>query len=124
MPPVTSRLRAVIALDDHQLTSRRGLPDLRIGLIFRGIVAGLGGRKVGEFDDNVAAARRTFDGGEGPAADEKTTAVLRKDGAVRRRIRLVAFLVVHIDARDPIGLGHSVYLTTRYCCCCCCCVVT
>src|ERR1700733_4293603 len=106
----SSRLRPVIAFDDEQIDDRVGLPHLDVGLIFRRAIAGQRRGIVGEFDDNIArpgGALRSF---ELAAADHEAAAEFLEDAGIGCGVRLVAFVVVHIDAPDPVALRHCCVL--------------
>src|SRR5215472_14706543 len=102
-----SGLRAVVTLDDHEVDHRMRLPHLDVGLVFRRVVAGERGCIVRKFNDDVALAALTFGAFELAGTHDKACAELLEDRGVRQRIRLVTFVVVNVDARDPVSLRHS-----------------
>src|SRR4051812_9275727 len=88
------------------------LPALDVFLVFRRVVAGQRGLIVGEFDHYVARAALALQTFELAAAYHEAPAEFLEDGGVMRRIGLVAFVIVHVDARDPVSLRHT--LTLRF----------
>src|SRR6185312_8593678 len=107
-PGMTLRLRAVVALDDDEIRHRMRLPYLDIRLVFRRIVAGERGGVVGKLDHHVARARRAFRVLELARAHDEAAAEFLEDGVVGERVGLVALVAVHVDAPDPVSLGHSI----------------
>src|SRR5690348_2122939 len=108
MREARSRLRAVVALDDDDIGRRMRLPHLDVGLVFRRIVAGERGGVVGKLDHHVARARRALRTLEFARAHDIARAELLEDGRIGLRIGLVALVIAHVDAADPVALGHSV----------------
>jgi uncharacterized protein (DUF1330 family) len=62
--------------------------------------------RAGKFDDDVARAAGAFRIVELPGTHDELAAELLEDRGIRRRIGLVAVVVVHIDARDPVTFRH------------------
>src|SRR3546814_2365228 len=65
-------------------------------------------RSARELDHHVAAARAAFDGLEASRADEEARAEFGKGLRVGGDVFLVGLRVLHVDARDPVSLGHDV----------------
>src|SRR5215813_12212972 len=82
------------------------LPNLDVGLILRRIVAGERRVIVLELDDNVARAALSLDAGKFATAHDIASAEFVEDRRVRRRIGLVALVVVNVDAPDPVAFCH------------------
>src|SRR5215831_14471463 len=104
--PGQKRRLAVKALDDDDVGGRVGLPTLDVLLIFGRAVAGLRGRQIGKLDHHVARACGAFHAFEWPAAHDQLGAEFLEDRTVGRDVGLVALLVLHIDATDPVTLRH------------------
>src|SRR6266851_1238067 len=100
------RLRAVIAFDDDEVGVRMRLPDLDVFLVFRRAIAGQRRLVVGEFDHDVTRAAFAFDGGEFAGTHHEAPAEFLEDGRVGRRVSLVAFVIVNVDARNPESFCH------------------
>src|ERR1700754_2627228 len=98
-----SGLRAVIALDDDEIGNRMRLPDLDIGLVFRRIVAGERGCIVWKFDHDVTRSALPFDSSELTAAHDIARAEFLEDRRVCSRVGLVAFIIMNVDATDPVA---------------------
>src|SRR4029453_3086722 len=92
--PQVLGLRTVIALDDNKISNRVRLPNLDVGLVFRRVVAGECGRIVGKFDHDVARTALSLDAVELAAANDIAPAEFLEDRGVRRRVGLVALVVM------------------------------
>src|SRR5262249_51191959 len=95
-----SRLRAVIALDNDKVGDRVRLPHSDIGLVFGRAIAGHRGLVIGKFDHDVARAAAAFDALEFSTTHNKAAAEFAEDRRIGGGVRLVAFLVVDVDATD------------------------
>src|ERR1700761_1245764 len=84
-------------------------PAFDIFLVFRRVITGERGGVVREFDHDVARAALAFDALELAAADDEAPAEFLEDRGIGQRIVLVAFIVVNVDARDPVALRHIRY---------------
>src|SRR5258708_21744086 len=82
------------------------LPYLDIFLVFRGAIAGQCRLVVGEFDHDVARAAFAFDGGEFAGTHHEAPTEFLEDGRVGQSIGLVAFVIVNVDARNPVSFCH------------------
>src|SRR5579871_1981214 len=100
------RLRAVIPLDDQEISFGMGLTQRDEADIFGRIIAGDRGVVVLELDHHVAGARGAFLGNVPAAAHQKPSPIFGEHRAVLRDVVLVAFGVVHVDARDPVAFCH------------------
>src|SRR6201992_3973619 len=101
-----SGLRTVEALDHDQVRDRMRLPHLDVGLVFRRVVAGQRRLIVREFDYHIAGAAFALDAGELAATHHVARAELLEDRHVGQRVGLVAFVVVNVDATDPVTFCH------------------
>src|SRR5436190_20309340 len=86
------------------------LPHLDVGLVFRRVVAGHRGLVVGKLDHDIARATLSFNAVELAAAHDETAAEFLEDRGIGRHVRLVAFIVVNVDASDPEAFCHLVFL--------------
>src|SRR4051794_12606845 len=83
------------------------------GLVFGRMPAGQRRLVGGEFDHDVPGSRLAFDGLERAAAHEKARPELREGGTVGPDVVLVGVGVGHVDAADPVSLGHHSAPSTR-----------
>ena len=95
------RLRAVVAFNNDEVGDRVRLAHFDVGLVFGRTIAGDRGLIIGKFDRHVARTAPAFDAFELAGAHDKAAAIFAKDGGIGSGVRLVAFLIVHIDAPDP-----------------------
>src|SRR3954469_12988529 len=95
-----------MALDDDEIGYGVRLAHLDVGLVFRRVVTGDRGLVVREFNHDVAGAAGAFDGGELPPADGEAAPPFLEDRTVGDGVGLVALVIAHIDASDPVTLCH------------------
>jgi hypothetical protein len=86
-------------LDYNQFGGGVRQPDFDVFLIFRRAIAGERGSIVGKLDGDVAGTGVTF-------CSVELAAVFFEYRGIGRCVRLVAFLVFHIEARNPITVGY------------------
>jgi hypothetical protein len=101
-------LRTIIAFDDHDIGDRVRLPHLDVLLILGRPITGERTRIVGKLDNHMARSAFPFYALELPRAHDEAPTVFAEDRRIGGRLRLVSLLVMHVDASDPISLGHIV----------------
>src|SRR5436309_9009260 len=89
------------------------LPNFDVGLVFRRVVAGHRGLVVGKLDHDIARATLPLDASEFAAAHDETAAEFLEDRGIGRHVRLVAIIVVNVDATDPVAFCHLVFLLAQ-----------
>src|SRR6516162_7824318 len=104
--PRGSGLRAVIALDDNQVGDGMRLPDLDVLLVFRRAITGECRVIVGKFDHDVARTALAFHAREPAAAHDVAPTETLEDCGIRGGVGFVAFLIVNVDATDPVTFCH------------------
>src|ERR1700688_1444569 len=101
-----SRLRAVVAFDNDDIGGGMWQPYFEVLLIFRRAVAGERCGVVEKFDHHIARARRALRALELARAYDEAPAKFLEDRGIGGGIGLVALLVLHIDAADPVAFRH------------------
>src|SRR5664279_1395889 len=100
------RLRTVVALDDDEFGDRMRLPYLDIRLVLRRAIAGQRRLVIGKFDHDISRSTFAFDSVELAATHDIASTELLEDGRIGGCVRFVAFLIVDVDATDPIPSCH------------------
>jgi hypothetical protein len=94
--------------DDHHVGVGVGIADLGRGLVFGGVVAGLGRVEVGKFDHDVTLALGSFADLVPPATHKKAAAVFAERLGICGDIVLISLGISYGDLGDPIAFGHSI----------------
>src|SRR5665213_706294 len=82
------------------------LPYLDIRLVLRRAIAGERRLVIAKFDHDISRTALAFDAVELAATHDITSAEFLEDREIGRCIRIVAFLIVAVDAPDPIPFCH------------------
>lgn len=109
-PPVLLRkrlwLRTVVAFNNDNIGDSVRLSHLDIRLIFGRAIAGDRCGVIGKFNHDVARPAGAFGGFELARANQKTSAKFLEDCGIGSCVEFVAFVIRHVDTRDPITFGH------------------
>src|SRR5271166_6052572 len=103
----STRLRSVVATNDHEIDVATGLQILHGILIFGRAVTGDSRIVARELDHHVVLTRIADDLMKGTAPHQKFAAKVREGERIALAVLVVGSLIVDVEPRNPISLDHG-----------------